>query len=276
MLMGGNGGNSAYVLAGLGAATALGSAVGQDPLGDLLAKWLQNRHVDMQALRRSPTHATSTSTIVMSHAASQVVYHHLGASADLRPEHIPAAMLAQAGALLLASFSILPEMRPAGFAAALAAVHNRGGLTALDIGPAIGRPATLAELRPLAAHLDYLIANTHELAVLTGLEAWEHAAQTVIDAGVKQVVIKRGREGASIRGRQVKIDVPGFGVQANISVGAGDSFNAGFVYGLRQGRPAEQALRFGNAVAALVVSGERGVLGAPALAQVEQFLQAQP
>ena len=37
----------------------------------------------------------------------------------------------------------------------------------------------------------------------------------------------------------------------------------------------EQALRFGNAVAALVVSSPRGVLDSPSLAEVEAFLRSQ-
>ncbi|MDH3457508.1 MAG: hypothetical protein OER90_11785 [Gemmatimonadota bacterium] len=44
------------------------------------------------------------------------------------------------------------------------------------------------------------------------------------------------------------------------------------LYGAQQQWPAVQAIRFGNAVAALVVTGERGVLDAPMLEQVETFL----
>ena len=69
------------------------------------------------------------------------------------------------------------------------------------------------------------------------------------------------------------VDVPAFAVKANISIGAGDAFNAGFLYGVRQGWPPEQALRFGNAVAALTVASDRGVLGSPSLADVEAFLE---
>ncbi|MBI1881630.1 MAG: hypothetical protein HYR94_25920 [Chloroflexi bacterium] len=72
----------------------------------------------------------------------------------------------------------------------------------------------------------------------------------------------------------MQIDMPGFAVPAHISVGAGDSFNVGFLYGVRQGWSLEEAVRFGNAVAALVASGDRGVLGGPSLSEVETFLDA--
>ena len=90
---------------------------------------------------------------------------------------------------------------------------------------------------------------------------------------ISPIVIKQGQHGSAVRSKDIHVDVPGFKVAANISVGAGDSFNVGFLYGVQQQWPYKEALRFGNAVAALVVSGERGVLNSPTLADVEQFLE---
>jgi sugar/nucleoside kinase (ribokinase family) len=67
--------------------------------------------------------------------------------------------------------------------------------------------------------------------------------------------------------------VTAFPVVTNISVGAGDSFNAGFLYGLWQNRTLEEALCFGSAVAALVVSGQQGVLSAPTVAEVDELVR---
>jgi sugar/nucleoside kinase (ribokinase family) len=272
--MGGNGGNSAYVLAGLGAPTALCGAVGQDLLGDTLVHWLQARSVDLTGLTRSATHATSTSTIIMTGAANQVVFHHLGSTTQAQFEDMPDELFATAEALLVTSFPLMPKLRAGGFARALARVHAAGGLTALDVGPAIGQPVTLAELTPLLPTVDYLIANTHELISLTGADDWPSAAGQVLAAGARQVVIKQGEHGASAWTPTEQVHVPGFKVEANISVGAGDAFNVGLLYGLRQRWPPEQALRFGNAVAALVVASPGGVLNSPTLAQVDAFLKA--
>jgi sugar/nucleoside kinase (ribokinase family) len=274
MLMGGNGGNCAYILAGLGVPTALCSAVGQDPLGETLLGWLAARRVNLAGLWRSDRSATSTSTIIMSDAANQAVFHHLGATQEISLAHIPERLLKQAELLLATSFSIVPQMRAGGFAQALTITHQAGGLTALDIGPAIGEPVRLAELAPLLPHVDYLLANSHELAVLTGEPDWEAASRRLIEAGAGQVIIKRGEQGVAVRGQGLRVDAPGFAVKANISVGAGDAFNAGFLYGVKQGWPVAEAARFGNAVAALTISGERGVLGAPGLAEVEGFLSS--
>ena len=273
-LMGGNGGNSAYVLAGLGVPTTLCSSVGQDPLGNALVDWLEARNVNLDGLPRSDRHATSTSVILTTDAANQVVFHHPGANAHIRPDDMPDSLIAEADVLLATSFSLIPSMRAGGFARALARTHQAGGITALDIGPAIGDPVTLDEIIPLLPVTHYLIANSHEITCLTGTEDWETAVAQLLDAGARNLVIKQGEEGASLRGGGADVDVPGFEVKANVSVGAGDAFNVGFLYGVQQKLPAEQAVRFGNAVAALVISGEQGTTDSPTLAQVERFLAA--
>lgn len=273
LALGGNGAISAYVAAGLGVPTALCSAVGSDTLGDTLVAWLEARGARLDGLIRSDTRSTSTSVILMSDAANQFVVHHRGSNLGIRFEDIPASLLAGAEVMLASSFPIIPEMRAGGFARALSVVRRSGGITALDIGPAIGEPVTLAEVSPLLPVVDYLIANGHELTALAGVGEWEEAATRLLDAGARCLVIKLGADGAALRGGDARIDAPGFAVQARVSVGAGDAFNVGFLYGVTQEWPPERALRFGNAVAALLVTGERGVLDAPTLVQVEAFLE---
>ncbi len=272
LLLGGNGAISAYVSAGLDVPTALYSSIGDDIFGRALSEWLGKRGVNLDGLKCSDTEATSTSVILTSDASNQVVYHHVGATAGIRMKGVPDSVLAGAEVLLASSYSLIREMRNAGFAEVLATVHERGGITALDIGPAIGDPVTLGEIAPLLAYTHYLLANAHEMNILAGTKDWETAVRETLNAGARNVVIKRGKDGASMRGRNTSVDVPAFSVEANISVGAGDAFNVGFLYSVQQGLPVEQSIRYGNAVAALVVSGERGALRAPTLEQVESFL----
>ncbi len=274
LLLGGNGGISAYVLAGLGVPTALVSAVGEDLFGRTLLAWLQERGVDVEGVIRSEAHATSTSVILSSDAASQVVFHHLGASAALRTVGGHDRLLAGADVLLASSYPLIPTMRNGGLAEAFAGVKASGGTTALDIGPAIGDRVTLTELAPLLPLTHYLLGNAHEVCQVARTDDWEAAATDLLTAGVRCVVVKRGREGASLPRRALGVDAPGFAVEANISVGAGDAFDGGFLWGVRRGLDAAQALRVGNAVAALVVSSERGVLDAPTSDRVDAFLAA--
>jgi sugar/nucleoside kinase (ribokinase family) len=274
LALGGNGGISAYVLAGLGVPVALYSAVGNDALGPVLLAWLEARGVDVSGIDRSDDYATSTSVILAADAATQTVVHHLGATVQIRPDAVPSRVLADTDALLVSSYPLMNRMGSGGLAGLLERVCAQGGITAVDIGPALGVPVTLQELGPLLPHTQYLLGNTHEICRLTGTDDWDVAAGRLLDAGARTVVIKRGSHGASIRSVGTTTDVMGFEVDANTSVGAGDAFDAGFLKCVQRRLDPEQAMRFANAVAAMVVSADGGVLEAPTVEQVDAFLAA--
>jgi sugar/nucleoside kinase (ribokinase family) len=275
LLLGGNGGNCAYVLAGLGAPTALCSAVGEDELGRLVHGWLAQQGVQLTGFVHNPQQATAFTTIVSDRALNRLAFHHPGALAAFQFADIPAQLLAQANVVLATSYTIMPKLRPDGFAQALAAAHAHGAITALDIGPAIGQPAQIDELGPLMAHVDYWLTNRHELAVCSGVEEVEAGAMRLVAAGAQCVIVKLGKAGAAIYSAAEQSHVPAFVVDVRSTVGAGDAFNAGLLYGLQQQWPLAQAVRYGNAVAALVISGEQGILGCPSQAGVAAFLANQ-
>ena len=150
VLLGGNGGCSAYALGALGADVALFAGLGRDALGQQMQQWLREGNVAPHALHLSHGAATSTSTIVMTDAHEQIVFHHGGANSDL-PPRLPDSLLRAASVLLLGSYPILPTLRPDGFLHALQTARASNALTALDLGPAIGDPVSLRELAPAAA-----------------------------------------------------------------------------------------------------------------------------
>jgi sugar/nucleoside kinase (ribokinase family) len=274
MTCGGNAGNSAYVLATLGAQVGLCSTAGQDALGDMICGWLAARGVDLDGVWRSADYGTSTNTTLLDEHLNRLNFYHPGALQRLRYDHLPDDYWRDVSALLITSYPIMTALRPDGYRAALAAARVAGAITALDIGPAIGEPVTVKELAPLLPMLDYLLTNDYELGVCTGITGEAAAAQWLIDAGAQAVVVKRGADGVTLyRPQHTPLVVAGFPVEASVTVGAGDSFNSGFLYALQQGLPLGDALRFGNATAAMVVATGKSVLGAPNRTEVETFIQ---
>jgi sugar/nucleoside kinase (ribokinase family) len=266
LMLGGNGANSAYVLAALGGESALLSAVGCDELGNVMLGWLEARGVHVDGVLRHPTEATATDTVIVDSQLHRMAFYHPGANEAYSFDHIPAAVLDALSGVLITGYTLMPKFRPQGYASLLARL--RGRITALDIGPAIGDLATLDELRPLLPDVGYLFANAYELSVCLGHEDMERAAKALLEAGAGCVVVKRGREGAVIFQRDSMTLVPGYPVTALETIGAGDSFNAGFLYAISTGAEPADAVRFGNATAALVVSGGQSARSAPTAAQV--------
>lgn len=272
IVLGGNGANSAYVLATLGASVSLNSIVGNDKAGDMVFDWLAERNVELHALKRSANHATSTNTVVTDATLNRISFFHAGACDNFKSDDVPMDTLPKAKIVLLTGYTLFPQLRPEGYLSILTTAHQAGTITALDIGPAIAQPVKLAELTPLLPYTDYLIANTHELATCIDNRDLETGIAQLLDAGATYVVVKQGKDGAQIRSKDLNIHEPGFDVNARFTVGAGDSFNAGFLYGIKQGWPPHKAVRFGNATAALVVSSAQGVLGCPTVEQVETLI----
>lgn len=269
--MGGNGGNSAYVAASLGLDVALIGAVGRDALGDWLLQTLDARGVDTRAVAHVEHEATSTSTILLRSSEQQTVLHHLGASRAAHLDSAARQQLDQTEVLLASSLPILPAWRAGGFAEALRTVKQRGGTTALDIGPAIGEPVTLDEVGTLLPHVDYLIGNRHEFGTLG--DGWAHTAQQLASTFTLHAIVKLGADGALALSQQDRTEAAAFDVVPRLTAGAGDSFNVGFLHGVRQGWPPGDALRYGCAVAARVITSARGVLDAPSRADVERYLE---
>lgn len=277
MMPGGNGANTAYVLGSLGTPVSLCSGIGQDTPGDLLIRWLESVDVDPENLVRSDRTQTSSTTMIADAQRNRLAFHHHGASGSFGPDHLAESTLNKSGIILFTGYPLLTKWRPEGVKALVRKVRTKGITTALDIGPAVGEPAKLPELEPLAADLDILLCNKHELTELVNRENTEKGIRQVLESGVGTVVVKQGRQGAVAgqRGRQDLLKAAGYPRDAALTVGAGDAFNAGLLIGIRQGRELAGALQFANALAALVVASGRGVLGCPSFHEITQLVNSE-
>lgn len=274
-ILGGNGANSAHVLARLGVPVQVGSAVGRDALGDLVTGWLSEAGVETETLVISETAATASTTIITDAEQNRVSYHHRGALATYGPDDLPADAISSSDGLLFASYPLLLGWSASAVAGLFEHFRRRGALTAFDIGPAVEPLARLNDLAPALASVDYLLCNEHELRIFAGSDDIDAALARVRRAGPRCLVLKRGPAGVAIfpGADAPPLLVTGFTVPVCSTVGAGDSFNAGFLCGLRQGLDLERAARLGHAVAALVISSTGGILSSPTLLEAEAFLR---
>ena len=109
-------------------------------------------------------------------------------------------------------------------------------------------------MAPALSYVDYLFPNEEEAMLLTGRDTAEEAAESLWETGVKHVVIKCGRKGCYIRSKALSAWFPAVsGVECVDTTGAGDSFAAGFVYGLSEGKSLKECAEFANACGAEAV-----------------------
>ena len=272
VVIGGNGANTAYVLAGLGEEATLCSVIGDDLLGSIVLDWLRRRAMILDGLVVGRDWATASTVVAMDRRRNRAAFHHPGGTFGFAPDQVTPAALAGAGVVLLTSYHLLPQFRTPQGRALLATAREGGAVTALDLGPALPPLADLDELGAVVPHVTYLLANEHELTSCAGVGDLDTACGRLLDAGASTIVVKRGAAGAAVVGPAGRRDVPGYVVTARTTVGAGDSFNAGFLAAVARGAETVEAARFGNALAALVVGSTDGVLGSPTRAEVLAFM----
>lgn len=137
VVIGGNGANTAYVLAGLGEETTLCSVIGDDLLGSIVLDWLRGRAMILDGLVVGREWATASTVVAMDRRRNRAAFHHPGGTFGFAPEQVPPAALAGAGVVLLTSYHLVPRFRTSQGRALLATAWEGGAVTALDLGPAL-------------------------------------------------------------------------------------------------------------------------------------------
>jgi 2-dehydro-3-deoxygluconokinase len=146
---------------------------------------------------------------------------------------------------------------------------NAGCITSFDLNyrprlwSAEDARAAMEEVLPL---LSVCFAGLPEdSSPLLGTDSPEESAKRLHDSGVPLVVLKRGAKGALISDRGNWMEIPAriYGVALD-TTGAGDAFAGGFLHGLLEGLPAEEAGCIGSICAGLKVLGRGAVSSLPA------------
>lgn len=91
--------------------------------------------------------------------------------------------------------------------------------------------------------------------------------------GVPTIVLKRGKAGVSVSAGGRDFSVPAFEVPVVDTVGAGDSFDSGFLSATLEGAEPPEAARFAAAAAALTCTGRGPLERMPRRAEVDAFLR---
>jgi len=127
----------------------------------------------------------------------------------------------------------------------------------------------LSALRPIIKRVFVMFPNEIELNLLTDKE-YEDGAKILIAEGVKVVAIKLGRNGCFVTDGKESHVVEPFKVKAVDTTGAGDAWNAGFLYGLIKNKSLWECGKLGNFVASRCITKMGARTGLPRLADLHE------
>jgi ribokinase len=264
---GGKGSNQAVAAARLGAEVTFIGRIGQDVFAEIgLGLWKQEG-INTDFVIRDPDNATGVAPIWVDRSGENMIIVVPGANLAVSLKDIDAAadVIAQADVLisqLEINFDALTH--------AFQVARNHGVRTILNPAPA----ASIS--RDLVALADYLTPNETELEVLAVQNGSniEGAARSLMTTDAQTVVVTLGAQGARWVNKSDTGVIPTFPVEVVDTTGAGDAFNGGFAVALAEGKSLEDAVRFGNATAALSVTKPGTAPSMPNRDQVEALLKA--
>ncbi len=270
---GGSAGNTVFDLARLAVPTALLGTVGDDADGEFYRAQLAAAGGSTHALRRSVSAATAACLCLVTPDAERTMRPALAAALEFDPAGVTEAdfagyTLAHIEGYILAHPEDKVEhlLKTAGAAGCMISLD----LASFEVVNAF-RPAIL---RLVEAYVDVVFANSDEADALLGaLPPEEQLTRLQLLAPV--AVVKMGEKGAWVGRGGEKSFAPAQKVAAVDTTAAGDSFAAGFLYGLLKGWDDARSARFGAAVAAETVQVFGAALPDDAWMRLRNLAQAQ-
>jgi len=267
-------GSSAAIMAcgaaRLGLRTAFVGVVGDDPFGRFMLGAMARRGVDVGACRVDPALRTGVS-VILSRPSDRAILTFPGAIPALRASDVPDALLEASAHLHLGSYFLLDALRPDA-PALFERARARGLSTSLDTNydPAGRWDGGLERLLPF---VDVLLPNETEALKLSGRDDLP-AALDALAGRVGTVALKRGPNGGEARRGREAARLGALAVDVADTTGAGDSFDAGFLYGWTRGWPLDACLTLGTACGSLSTRAAGGTAAQPTLQDVRDALPA--
>jgi sugar/nucleoside kinase (ribokinase family) len=260
----------AHNLSRLGTKVGFSSSIGSDPLGKICLERLAESAVDLAGVRRMPGKTTGL-TVILPQEKQRYILTYPGTMFEMTENDLDLNYVFSAKHLHVSSYFLQK-----GLQSSLAGIFQKakaaGLTTSLDTNDD-PEDRWSSEVQELFKYLDVLLPNEREACKLANSGNAEQAAE-LLSQKVPIVVIKRGSQGVIARVARAKFEAMPPKVQTVDHVGAGDSFDAGFIHQFVRGAKIEDCLAYGNITGALSVTRPGGTEAFRDAAYRDSFLRA--
>ena len=245
----------------LGLCTAFVGLIGEDEFGRFMLRAMRERGIDTTACVVDATQRTGMS-VILSRPDDRAILTYSGAIGALRAAQIDKDMLCRASHLHVGSYFLLDALRP-DLPALFQHAHRLGLTTSLDTNwdPS---GSWNSGLDSVLDECDLFLPNEAEALLIARCESLDSAAARLAER-VPTLAIKKGAQGAQAWQKGQTAQAPALPVQVVDTTGAGDSFDAGFLYGYLKGWSLERTLRLACACGSLSARSPGGTDGQPTL-----------
>jgi sugar/nucleoside kinase (ribokinase family) len=257
----------AHNLAALGSRVGFVTKVGDDPFGALAVERLRERGVDLTGIAHG---AKSGVTLILPHGPQRHILTYPGTISELRFEDLDLDYLATARHFHMSSLFLQRELLPR-VPELFRRMKSAGLSTSLDTNddPDDRWDSVLEEILP---HVDILLPNEREAMKISRADDVE-TALLQLARKVGTVVVKMGANGAIAIRDGRRFNAPAVPVTVIDPIGAGDSFDAGFLHQFLRGEDLATCLAYGNLCGAFSTTGCGGTEAFRDTARMQEFLR---
>lgn len=278
--VGGSPTNVAIAAARLGHRSGVVSRVGDDAFGRFARHQLRQDGVDVSQVLTVPGGTTPVAICEISPPDSfpLTIYRpDPPVDAALRVDELDLTAISSAR-IFWATLSGLSAEPGRGSHRAAFARRPAGSLTALDLDyrPAFwdGESEATAAARELLPFASVLVGNLDECRIVTGARNAQDAADTLLEAGARLVIIKLGGDGVLGATPDARVTVAPIPVTVANGLGAGDAFGGALCHAMLSEWDLDRTLSFANAAGALVASRRGCSRAMPVLAEIDELLRS--
>jgi sugar/nucleoside kinase (ribokinase family) len=260
----------AHNLAALGTKVGFITRVGDDDFGRIAIDRLSTSGVDLSRVVPDKLSGSGV-TVILPHDRERHILTYPGTIFELRFEDLDLEYLSSARHFHMSSLFLhramadrIPDL--------FRLMKSKGLSTSLDTNDdpdnCWSRP-----LRETLPYVDVLLPNEREVGKIAGTDDLEEAISRLCKMGMT-LIVKLGAKGAVAAKGDRRITLRSNTVEVVDTVGAGDSFNAGFLHQFVRGANLETCLEYGNLAGAFSTTASGGTEAFRNPGKIEQFIAA--
>ncbi|CAM4493733.1 5-dehydro-2-deoxygluconokinase [Paenibacillus endophyticus] len=284
--VGGSPANIAIGMSRLGQKTAFIGKIANDQMGRFIASYLQREGIDTSSVTVDDTGAVTGLAFTEIKSPSEcsiLMYRDNVADLLLKPEEVSEELISQAKLLLISGTALAQSPSREAVFQALEYAKKHGTVIAFDLDY---RPYTWKSAEETAVYYnlaaekcDILIGTREEFDQMEMFESNpEHddrvTATKWFSYSAKIAIIKHGKEGSIAYTKDgSEHRAKSYPAKVIKTFGAGDSYAAGFLYGVMQGWTLEKSMEYGSAAACIVISSHSCSDAMPTTEQVEDYIK---
>lgn len=239
--------NEATVLAKLGKKVRLETVVGDDEAGHYILNHCEKVGIDISADAVRKNYTTGINVVLVQEDGTRnFLTNRNGTLRKLTIEDIHMPFPESVKIVCFASIFVFPYIGTEELRIIFSQAKAQGKIVCADMTKCKNHEM-VEEFSEALCYVDYLFPNDEEAMLFTGKEMVEEAAEELKRAGVKHVIIKGGKRGCYIKDDSYSQWILAVeDIQCIDTTGAGDSFAAGFIYALSEGKTILECARYAN------------------------------